>query len=64
MLLHVRRDGLVYNALRKPTLAHTSSLPYAERSRLVWSPDSKRGGYRLSLLGLLHGLVGLTLEVD
>ena len=61
--VHVRRNGLAQRVLQGTTLWRTDDLSAAERSRLIYSPDS-RGGYRLSLLGFLHGLTGLTIDVD
>lgn len=60
--LHVAPDGLVYRFLRGTTIARTRDWQRAERSRFVYGPDG-HGGYRLSLLGFLHGLCGLTLAV-
>lgn len=65
----VKRDGLVHRMLTRPTLAVVSR-ERAEQSRLVYGPVLDESGqivpdrYRLSPLGLLHGLIGLTLCVD
>lgn len=65
--LRVREDGWVYRVLRAP-LFHTGHIGRAERSRFVYGPcTTDRGAhpcYTLSALGILHPLVGLTLEVS
>ena len=60
-VIKVRRNGRVQRVLQGITLWRTKSLATAERSRFVYT-DS-RGGYRMSLLGFLHGLTGLVIEV-
>lgn len=58
----VRRDGIVHRVLHRTTLSRTIRLDRAEASRFVYAPTVD-GHYRLSLLGFLHGLCGLTLDV-
>lgn len=57
--VRMRRDSLTLLTLRAATLAGTRDRQRAERSRFVWQPLGG-GAWRLSLLGFLHGLVGLT----
>lgn len=64
----VRRGGRVHRWLTEPTLGYACERQ-AEASRYIWGPVSDSLGvipglYRLSPLGLLHGLVGLTLWVQ
>lgn len=62
----VKQDGVVHRALTVPTIWRTRRVAWARRSRLVFSPvDTFEDPevYRLSPLGLLHGLAGLTLEM-
>lgn len=61
----VKRDGLVMRVLRGVIVWRSANVEKVDASRLVYrgEPDSK-GRYPLSLLGLLHGLTGLTLEVE
>lgn len=67
--VEVKRGSLVYRLLKKQFFV-TASGDRAEKSRFVYGPapcpargctDMNR--YGLSLLGLLHPLTGLTLEV-
>ena len=61
--IRVRNNGLLRKALTRPTLAYTDTAT-AERSRFAWGPTRCPDVWRLSPLGLLHGLTGLTLWVD
>ena len=61
--LKIERDSRLYRLLRKQWVFSTD-LAYVERSRFVWGPAPEPERYGLSLLGLLHPLTGLTLEVD
>jgi hypothetical protein len=58
----VRKQGRIYRWLRKPRL-RTCDREYVERSRLVWGVHEYPHGtiYVLTILGILHGLTGLTL---
>lgn len=63
----VTYGSLLYKVLRKPWITlDESHLAYVERSRLVWGVTSEPGTqynlYTLSLLGLLHGLTGMTIR--
>lgn len=60
----VKRDGLVVRVLRGIIVHRSANIEHVENSRLIYrgEPDSK-GRYPLSLLGLLHGATGLTLDV-
>lgn len=69
--LLVKRNGLVRRVLTATVLT-TTDTEWVDRSRLVFGPveDTRREPrpprpetYRLSLLGLLHGLFGLTLVI-
>lgn len=62
-VVHVKRDGLVRWLLQRPTLAVVGTAK-ADRSRLAWGPTDDPNRWRLSPLGLLHGLTGLTIEHD
>lgn len=65
--IRVREGSLPYRVLRKPLLVlsdkHTA---YVDRSRLVFgtrvSKADHHDEYTLSLLGILHGLTGLTIK--
>ncbi len=61
----VKRDGLAIRVLRGVILWRSANIDHVESSRFVYrgEPDA-RGRYPLSLLGLLHGLTGLTLEAQ
>lgn len=63
----VRYDSLVYRVLRKP-LIHSMNLPRVDKSVFVFGPCKVHGDagdcYTLSLLGILHGLTGLTISYD
>lgn len=66
--VHVKRDGLAHRWLTVPSLVVTRNLDWVDRSRLVFGPMRCPGGchesgvyWRLSPLGVLHGLTGLTL---
>lgn len=63
-LIGVRNGSWLYRVLRYPIL-HTRNIRWADESRLVFGPCEKHGDdcWCLSLLGLLHGLTGLTIEV-
>lgn len=66
-VIHCKRGGLVHRLLTGPTIAVTNT-ERATHSPLVWGPignprDSEAERWRLSPLGLLHALTGLTLEV-
>jgi hypothetical protein len=60
----VKPGGLVIRLLRKPLLT-TTRLDWVERSRMVFGvvphADHEHEHYTLSLLGICHGLFGLTL---
>lgn len=62
--IKVTRNSLLYRVLSKPTLLHDTDLDRLDASRFVFGPCPKHDDcYRLSPLGLLHGLTGLTLEM-
>lgn len=66
--IKVKRGGLVERLLRKPTLLTSSNFERVDRSRMVWGPVYPELGmhspaWRLTPLGLLHGVFGLTLEM-
>lgn len=60
-IVTVRRDGRLHRALTGVTVRRTTDRAHAERSRFVYAETP--GGYRMSLLGFLHGLCGLTIAV-
>lgn len=53
---------MLERALRGPTL-HTTTAAKAEQSRFVYGSTDDPDRWRLTPLGLLHALTGLTLEV-
>lgn len=60
--LRLAPDSLLRRLLRGVTVHRSDDLPQVEASRFVYRPDPDANGrYVLSLLGWLHGLVGLTL---
>jgi hypothetical protein len=65
--IKVRYNSLVYRALRKP-LIETTNLDWVNRSRMVFGPkpikEHEHQHYTLSLLGILHGLFGLTIRTQ
>lgn len=63
ILLRVKSGGWVQRALQGPTLHRTSDREYVDRTRLIYGPTDDPDVWRLSPLGLLHTLVGLTLDV-
>lgn len=63
-LLKVKRGGRLRRWLTKPTLLVSRNEEWVDRSRLVFGPvEGEEGAWRISPLGLLHGLTGLTLNV-
>jgi hypothetical protein len=60
----IRQGGLLYRVLRKPFL-ETTNRTWVERSKMVFGvvdkTEHEHEHYTLSLLGILHGLTGLTL---
>lgn len=60
--IRTRKGTLLYRVLRKQ-LFTTNNRPWVERSRFVFGPSPRPGRWGLSLLGVCHGLFGLTLEV-
>jgi hypothetical protein len=61
--LPVTRDRLPYRLLVNTTIYRTRDRARAERSRFAYKPGPD-GWFHLSLLGFLHGAVGLTLWVE
>lgn len=60
-IVRLKRDGLLWRALTRPTL-HVTDARRAQRSRFVYGKVSTElNTYRLSPLGVLHGLIGLSL---
>lgn len=59
--MKVRRNGFVYRLLRAP-LYRTSDRQRVEQSCLMYRREA--GTYVLSALGILNGLIGLTIETD
>lgn len=57
----VRRHSLIHRALTRPTLAVVGTRR-ADRSRFVYAATARPDRWRLSPLGLLHPLTGLTLH--
>lgn len=59
----VMRNGALLRLLRAP-LIKSLDLDRAQRSRYAWRAEPHDGGnvYVLSLLGILHGWFGLTVE--
>lgn len=67
--IRVRRGGPAMRVLQGVTVHRTTDKERAERSLFAYAPAGGRytaanGRYRLSLLGFLHGLIGLTLWVE
>lgn len=71
--LKIKREGFLYRSLTK-VLARTADPERAEKSRWVWGPGEPERiegdgpvrfaqVYELRVLGVLHSLTGLTLEV-
>lgn len=63
MMVRVKRDGWVYKALCRPTLHRQPDLGKATRSRWTYRLGED-GVARLTPLGALHTLIGLTFWVD
>lgn len=61
-IVHVKEGGPVYRVLRA-TLTTTTDRRRAQRSRFMWGLESANGEpfYRLTPLGVLHAVTGLTL---
>lgn len=63
----VREGSLVYRVLKK-TLLTTTNRDRVERSRMVFGvvqdDRDEHEHYTLTLLGLLHGLTGLTIRTQ
>lgn len=63
----ITAGSLLHRVLRKP-LFHSTNTEYVHKSRLVFGPCLKHNTAKgpchyLSLLGLLHGLTGLVMDV-
>jgi hypothetical protein len=61
-IVKVRRGGLAHRLLTRRTLWVSGNLERVDRSRFVYGPTDDPDRWRLSPLGLLHGLTGLTLQ--
>lgn len=63
--IRTRSGSLLARVLPGTIIWRSRNLRVVERSRFVYRPDpDEKGHYLLSLLGLLHGLTGLTLYVE
>ncbi|WP_418059941.1 hypothetical protein [Pimelobacter simplex] len=60
-IVRVQHGGFIHRALTRPTLA-VVGVERADRSRFAYGPTSNPERWRLSPLGFLHGLTGLTLK--
>lgn len=60
----VRENSPFVRLLRSATVWRTHDAWKAKHSRYVYTPEGERATFRMSLLGWLHGLTGLTLEVE
>lgn len=62
--LNVKPNGVVRRILTRPTLHLSDDIERVDRSRFVYGPvEGEPGLYRLSPLGVLHGLFGVTLAL-
>lgn len=63
-LVRVKDGGLVHRALRYPLLT-TGRAGWVKNSIFVFGPvEDAPGRWNLTLLGILHGLTGLTLTTQ
>ena len=63
-VITVRRGGIAQRLLQRVVVWRTASEERADRSRFVYSDCPWNGYYRMTLLGFLHPLTGLTLRVE
>ncbi len=61
--IRVREDGVVLKVLTGTVVRRSTDLKKVTNSVMVYRPVEGRSGvYELSLLGMLHGMFGLTLN--
>lgn len=58
--IKVKRNGTIHYWLTR-TLVRSANRNYVERSRLVWGATNSPSIFKLTPLGILHGLTGFTL---
>ncbi len=58
-IIHIKHNGLLYRILTEPTL-NTTTHEKAGKSRFAYGPTTNPDVWKLSPLGFLHTLTGLT----